>query len=250
VAPCLAWNQVLTNRLGYTVNQGEPYWTAGCNTLADAQAGTCVFPGGIIPQAAWSSAAIGTLPSVPVATIKNPPPGGFNYEDNSGRNRIHDDKIGERIDFNNQKTGNWSFYYHFDDSTLSQALGVSSTPGFPTTTPTRAQEFVMSNTKTRGTTAVNEARATFFRTSTHASTVEGPFASLASLGFNNSQGLGIITDGLPSTKQFMPRLSPITCSALRVPVTVATLRPPYSCWIPAHATVARLCKIPGRQSLI
>jgi Carboxypeptidase regulatory-like domain len=206
VAPCLPWNQVLSNRLGYTVNQGEPYWTAGCNTLADAQAGTCVFPGGVIPQAAWSSAAIGTLPSIPVATIKNPPPGGFNYEDNSGRNRIRDDKIGERIDFNNQKTGNWSFYYHFDDSTLSQALGVSSTPGFPTITPTRAQEFVMSNTKTLGSTAVNEARLTFFRTSTHASTVQGPFASLASLGFNNSQGLGIITDGLPSTKQFMPRL--------------------------------------------
>src|SRR5205807_6524182 len=91
VAPCLPWNQVLSNRLGYTVNQGEPYWTNGCNTLADAQAGTCVFPGGVIPKAAWSSAAIGTLPSVPVATIKNPPPGGFNYEANSGRNRIHAD---------------------------------------------------------------------------------------------------------------------------------------------------------------
>jgi hypothetical protein len=203
VAPCRSWAQVLTSRLGYTVNQGEPYWTSGCNTLADAQAGTCVFPGGVIPKAAWSSAAIGTLPSIPAPNVTNQ---GFNYADNSGRNNIRDDKIGERVDFNNQKTGNWSFYYHFDDSTVSQALGVSSLPGFPTITPTRAQEFVISDTKTIGPTAVNEARATFFRTSTHASTPSGGFASLASLGFNNSQGLGIITDGLPDTKQFMPRL--------------------------------------------
>jgi len=203
VAPCNTWAQVLTNRLGYTVNQGEPYWTAGCNTLADGQAGTCVFPGGVIPQSAFSPAAIGTLPSIPAPNITNR---SFNYADNSGRNTIRDDKIGERVDFNNQKTGNWSFYYHFDDSNVLQALGVSSTPGFPSVTPTRAQEFVMSNTKAVGPTAVNEARLTYFRTSTHANTPSGGFASLSSLGFNNSQGLGIITDGLPSTPQFMPRL--------------------------------------------
>jgi len=201
--PACGWPTELSTRLGYTVNAGEPYWTAGCNTLADGQAGTCVFPGGVIPQSAFSSAAVGTLPSIPVPNVTN---GSFNYADNSGRNRITDNKIGERVDFNNQKTGNWSFYYHFDDSTNSQALGVSSTPGFPTITPTRAQEFVISNTKTVGPTAVNEARATFFRTSTHASTPTGPFQSLSSLGFDNSNGLGIITDGLPDTKQFMPRL--------------------------------------------
>ena len=201
--PACGWPTELSTRLGYTVNAGEPYWTAGCNTLADAQAGTCVFPGGVIPKAAWSPAAVGTLSSIPVPNVTNQ---SFNYEDNSGRNRIRDDKIGERVDFNNQKTGDWSFYYHFDDSTVLKALGVSATPGFPSVTPTRAQEFVVSDTKTIGPTAVNEARLTFFRTSTHADSVQGPFASLASLGFDNSNGLGIITDGLPSTKQFMPRL--------------------------------------------
>lgn len=203
VAPCNTWAQVLTNRLGYTVNPGEPYAAANCNTPTDAQNGVCVFPGGVIPQAAWSPAAIGTLSSIPAPNASNQ---AFNYSDNSGRNRINDDKIGERVDFNNQKTGNWSFYYHFDDSTVLNALGVSSTPGFPTATPTRAQEFVLSNTKAIGPTGVNEARVTFFRTSTHANTPSGGFATLASLGFNNSQGLGIITDGLPGTKQFMPRL--------------------------------------------
>jgi hypothetical protein len=203
VAPCNTWAQVLSNRLGYTVNPNEAYWTPGCNTLADSQAGMCVFFGGVIPQNAWSPAAIGTLSSIPAPNVTNP---SFNYADNSGRDRVSDNKIGERVDFNNQKTGNWSFYYHFDDSTVQSALGVSSTPGFPSVTQVRAQEFVVSNTKPLGTTAVNEARVTFFRTSTHANTPSGGFASLASLGFNNSQGLGIITDGLPSTPQFMPRL--------------------------------------------
>jgi hypothetical protein len=189
--------------LGYTVNPGEPYAAPNCNTLTDAQNGVCVFPGGVIPKAAWSPAAIGTLSSIPAPNATNQ---SFNYSDNSGRNRISDNKIGERVDFNSQKTGTWSFYYHFDDSTVLNALGVSSTPGFPTVTPTRAQEFVMSNTKTLGPTGVNEARVTFFRTSTHANTPSGGFASLASLGFDNSNGLGIITDGLPGTKQFMPRL--------------------------------------------
>ena len=201
--PACGWPTELSQRLGYTVTAGEPYSAPNCNTLTDAQNGICVFPGGVIPQTAFSPAAIGTLPSIPAPNITN---GSFNYADNSGRNTVRDDKIGERVDFNDQKTGNWSFYYHFDDSTVSNALGVSSTPGFPTITPTRAQEFVMSNTKTIGPTAVNEARLTFFRTSTHANTPSGGFASLASLGFDNSNGLGIITDGLPDTKQFMPRL--------------------------------------------
>ncbi len=201
--PACGWPTELSQRLGYTVTSGEPYWAANCNTLTDAQNGVCVFPGGVIPMAAWSPAAIGTLSSIPAPNTTNQ---SFNYEDNSGRNRVRDDKIGERVDFNNQKTGDWSFYYHFDDSTVQSALGVSSAPGFPTVSPTRAQEFVMSNTKTFGPTAVNEARATFFRTSTHKDNPSGGFATLASLGFDNSQGLGIITDGLPGTKQFMPRL--------------------------------------------
>src|SRR5581483_10581400 len=100
--PACGWPTQLSQRLGYTVNASEPYSTAGCNTLADAQAGKCVFPGGVIPQSAFSPAAIGTLPSIPTPNVTNQ---AFDYEDNSGRNSIRDDKIGERVDFNNQKTG-------------------------------------------------------------------------------------------------------------------------------------------------
>ena len=59
-------------------------------------------------------------------------------------------KPGQRVDFVNQKTGNWSWYYHFDDTNVYNALPAASVPGFPSFTPTRAQQIVMSNTKTLG----------------------------------------------------------------------------------------------------
>jgi hypothetical protein len=104
--PACGWPTELSQRLGYTVTSGEAYWTPGCNTLQDAQNGVCVFPGGIIPKSAWSPAAIGTLPYIPQPNI-NPAQG--TYSNNSQRNTVTDNKIGERVDFNNSKTGNWSF---------------------------------------------------------------------------------------------------------------------------------------------
>jgi hypothetical protein len=199
VGPCNDWPTTLSNRLGYTVVEGERYSFAGCNSTAN-----CVFPGGFIPKAAWSAPSIGILPYIPAANNSD-----GTYSNNSQRNRITDNKIGERVDFNNRKTGNWSFYYHFDDSTIDSALpsGGASVPGFPAVTPTRAQEFVVSNNKTIGTTAVNEARLTFFRTATHLDNPTGGQASLASLGFVTGVGtLGIIPDATPGFPEYVPQL--------------------------------------------
>jgi len=199
VAPCNDWPTTLSNRLGYTVTNGEPYSFVGCNSTAN-----CVFPGGVIPQAAWSPAAIGILPYIPAPNNAN-----GTFSDNRQKNRITDNKIGERVDFNNRKTGDWSFYYHLDDSTVNSALpsGGASVPGFPSVTPTRAQEFVVSNTKTIGPSSVNEARLTFFRTATHLNNPSGGKASLASLGFVTGVGtLGIIPDATPGFPEFVPQL--------------------------------------------
>ena len=74
-------------------------------------------------------------------------------------------------------------------------------------TPTRAQEFVISNTKILGPTAVNEARLTFFRTSTHLDNPTGGKASLSSLGFVTGVGtLGIIPDATPGFPEYVPQL--------------------------------------------
>ncbi len=206
VCPACGWPTLLSQRLGYTVNGGEPYWIAGCNTQADAQAGTCVFPGGTIPQSAWSPAAKGILPYIPTPNLD---PAVGTYSNNSQKDWVHDYKIGERVDFNNRKTGNWSFYYHFDDSTFYSALpsGGSSVPGFPALTPTRAQQFVLSNTKVLGPSAVNEARLSFFRTATHLDNPQGGRASLSSLGFVTGAGtLGIIPDATPGFPEYVPQI--------------------------------------------
>ncbi len=193
------WAQVLSQRLGYPVTQGEAYSFAGCNSTAQ-----CVFPGGVIPQSAWSAPAAHILPYIPAPTL---PGDTNNYSNNSQRNVANDNKIGERVDFNNQKTGNWSWYYHLDNSNLQTALaGFASVPGFPTTTTSRAQEFVMSNAKTFGATAVNEARFSFFRTALHADTPAGSFASLSSLGFvTGANTLGIVP--LAGYKEYVPQTS-------------------------------------------
>jgi hypothetical protein len=193
------WAQVLSQRLGYGVTNGEPYSFPGCTLTSD-----CVFPGGVIPQRAFSKPAVGILPYIPVGNID---PNAGLYADNSQKNRIQDDKAGQRMDFINQKTGNWSWYYHFDDSTVTSALPAASVSGFPALTPSRAQEIVMSNTKTLGPTAVNEARVSFFRTSTTTDKPKGSFASLSSLGFITGAGtLGINPSGPPGFPQYVPQL--------------------------------------------
>ena len=211
ICPNCGWAQVLSQRLGYTVTQNEPYSFPGCNSTDPATG--CVFPVNpatglaMIPQTAWSGPSKAILPFIPAPTTTGD---ANNYSNNSGRNVTNDDKIGERVDFNNQTTGNWSWYYHFDRSNLQAALlpssqgGFSSVPGFPTGSPSRAQEFVMSNTKTLGATAVNEARLSIFRTSLHLNNPAGSFANLSDLGFNNANGLGIVP--LAGYPQYVPQI--------------------------------------------
>ena len=198
------WAQVLSQRLGYTVAQGEPYSFVGCNSSNAASATGCVFPNGVIPQAAFSAPSTALLGFIPAPTL---PGDTNNYSDNSQRNIANDNKFGERVDFNNQKTGNWSWYYHLDNSNVESGLaGFATVPGFPTVTPSRAQEFVMSNTKTVGATAVNEARISFFRTAVNKDNPAGSFADLSSLGFITGPGtLGIIP--LAGYKQYVPQTS-------------------------------------------
>src|SRR5208283_3180960 len=54
------WANQLSQKLGYTVNPGEPYYTPACATSAQ-----CVFPGAQIPQGALSAPAKSLLPYIP-----------------------------------------------------------------------------------------------------------------------------------------------------------------------------------------
>jgi len=199
----VSWAQLLSQRLGYAVTPGEAYSFPGC-----ANTSQCVFPvdpvSGLanIPKAAWDPAAASVLSYIPAALAGGSCP--TNYCDNSRKNSITDNKIGERVDFLNQKTGNWSFYYYFESSNTLSATPFANVAGFPSVTPQRLQQFVVSDTKTIGSTAVNEARASVFRNVLHKDNPAGSFASLSSLGFVTG-GLGIIP--LAGYAQYVPQTS-------------------------------------------
>jgi hypothetical protein len=194
-------DEVLSARLGYTVKSGEPYWTPGCNTAADAQAGVCVFPGQIVPQSAWGPVAKATSKFIPSPTsmIGGKP----YYSSSSDVQNLRDDKLGMRISLNNKRSGDWSFYYHFDDASLLNPFADANLPGFPGTTATRAQQANLSNTRIFGPTAVNELRLNYTRFAIVPNNPSGiGVGSIDSFGFVKG-GLGIIPavpskEGMPS----------------------------------------------------
>ncbi len=207
------WAQALTNRLntatGQTVSDQEPYSTASCNSTTWNDPITtpngCVFPGGVIPTSAFAKPAVGILPFIPLPNVD--PVNGI-FADATQKNTARDDKMGQRVDFINRKTGNWSFYYHFDDSTVVSALNTTNSnpvPGGSSVTPSRAQQIAVSDTKTLGVSAVNQFRLSFFRTATVTNKPTGDFAKLSDLGFVTGAGtLGISPSGPPGFPETVP----------------------------------------------
>ena len=127
---------VLSNRLGYTVTAGEPYWTPACTTTQAAMNGVCVFPNQVIPQAAWSSAAkalVGFLP-LPVGNNAGQP---F-FSTAALKKTLTDQKWAQRIDLLTKHTGDWAFYYHYDDANVVNPFA-SSIPGFAARNPSRSR---------------------------------------------------------------------------------------------------------------
>lgn len=193
------WAGILSSRLGYPVLTNESYYFPGCNST-DPTTG-CVFANGIIPKAGFSSAAVGLLPYIPAPNVFNPnlP---FNFSDSSHNDRLRDDKAGIRMDFNT-RWGMISAYYHADDAALNSAYpnGGASVPGFDGDNNTRGQVMMVSDTKSFGSTAVNEIRISYLRSANHLFTPKGGLGvSLTSLGFpggfSQPGGLGAIAPSL------------------------------------------------------
>ncbi len=180
---------VLSQRLGYSVNAGEPYYTPGCSP--------CVFPNGVIPQNVFSPAAKGLLPFIPV------PNQGSNLVTSSNNQDSTDNRGGIRID-GNTRFGAFSLYYFIDDSTLQKAFGTNNVPGFPTAVTAHPQQINVSDTKTFGPTAVNEFR---FNLTRYVGGADLPTAGvgtkLSALGFQEGGAGGIVPaaptlEGVPS----------------------------------------------------
>jgi len=180
---------LLTQKLGYTVNQGEPYYFNGCST-PDAQAGKCVFANAQIPQNAWSVPAQRMLQYIPAGNNAN------GFATSAYNQTVRDDKAGTRLDANT-RWGLLSAYYFIDDFSLDNpyptAQSGASVPGFNALTTGRAQLLALSATKAINSTAVNEAHVSYLRDITNlGQPAGGRGVSLISQGFENADGTASI----------------------------------------------------------
>ncbi|MFI5058985.1 MAG: TonB-dependent receptor domain-containing protein [Candidatus Acidiferrales bacterium] len=185
-----AFAKTLSQRLGYTVTQGEPYFSGPA--CAATGPNPCVFPGAIIPQNAWSPAAASTLPFIPQG---DPTTGAF--ATSAFPNRLRDDKTGLRVD-GNTRFGMLSAYYFFDDYNENDAYpnGGATVPGFNGISLGRTQLISLGDSKTFGSTAVNEFHLSYTRNAAKLFTPQGGLGhTLSSLGFTQPVTSGGVFNG-------------------------------------------------------
>lgn len=167
-----AWANTLSQKFGYPVTAGEPYYTSGCTSSAQ-----CVFPNAVIPQSAFSAPAQADLKYIP------DPNSGGSFTTSAYKETLRDDKASARIDANT-RLGMVSGYYFFDDDIHLNPYGGASLPGFASSNNGRAQIMNLGITKTFGATSVNELRLGYMRDVQFSNAPSGGLGpTLASQGF-------------------------------------------------------------------
>src|SRR5271155_151170 len=184
----------LSQKLGYTVSAGEPYYTPTCNSTA-----ACVFPGAIIPQSAWSAPASNLLKYIPAPNV-----GDNTFSTSSSNETLNDNKGAYRLDANS-RFGLLSAYYFIDDWSQNNpypvAQGGANVPGFNALNTGRAQLLSLGITKTLSATAVNESHFSYLRNVTDLGQPNGGVGvSLASQGFVVGPGTPGIVPLSPKTE--------------------------------------------------
>jgi Carboxypeptidase regulatory-like domain/TonB dependent receptor len=169
--------QLFTQSLGHGVTAGEPYYFPGCTSPVQ-----CVLPNAQIPQTGWSAPASNLLKYIPAP---NNPNGTFSTS--AWNETLQDDKGAFRLD-GTTRFGMMSAYYFMDGWTQNNpypvAQGGANVPGFNALNAGRAQLVSLSDTKTFGSTAVNEFHFSFMRDVTDlGQPIGGVGTSLASQGF-------------------------------------------------------------------
>jgi Carboxypeptidase regulatory-like domain/TonB dependent receptor len=182
-----SWATQLSQKLGYTVAAGEPYYSPTCTNTGATNANGCVFPGATIPTTAWSGPAQNLLQYIPQPNVA------ANTFATSGTNELlRDDKGAYRLNYDSP-LGMISAYYFIDDFSLDNpyptAQGGANVPGFNALNVGRAQLVNLGVTKALGSTAVNEFHFSYMRDLTDlGKPVGGLGVSLASQGFVVGQG--------------------------------------------------------------
>jgi hypothetical protein len=159
---------MLTQALGYTVTAGEPY--------------ASVFPGGVIPQRAWSAPGTSLLQYIPSPNISS-----TQYASAAFVQTVRDDKGAARIDANN-RVGQISGYYFIDDYYLDNpypgSVAGASIPGFDALYIGRARLLSLGDNKLIGLSTINELHIGYLRNANVVGQPKGGLGvTLASQGF-------------------------------------------------------------------
>ncbi len=195
----------ITNANMLTGNVSGPYIASQLNselglppgTIFPGEAYSSVFPTGVIPQSVWSAPAVNLLKYIPIANTRDENGVLDEYTTSAYKQILDDNKIGERVDANT-RWGTIFGYFSFDNYALNNpyptAQGGANVPGFNGLYAGRAQMFDIGDTKTFGTSAVNEFRVSYTRDANDLGKPEGGLGvSLASQGFVTGAGtLGIV----------------------------------------------------------
>jgi Carboxypeptidase regulatory-like domain len=198
---------MLSSKLGYPVQAGEPYYfsgptqqnPAGGPCVSNSPVGGCVFPNATVPTSAWAAPGTNLLQYIPKPNV------GTNLFSTSAFNKtLRDDKGAYRLDANT-RWGLMSAYYFFDDWSQDNpypiAQGGANVPGFNAVYSGRAQLLSLGDTKTLGANAVNEFHFSYMRGANDlGKPVGGVGVSLASQGFEVGPGTPGIVPLSPKTE--------------------------------------------------
>jgi hypothetical protein len=153
----LATGSPVTVRASSPGVPGEPYYFSGCNSYAD-----CVFPKGVFPQGAWSAPAQHLLQYIPTPNIDS-----TDFSTGSESELVRDDKGSVRVDTGTTRWGQFSAYYFYDNFFVNNPYptgqGGASVPGFNGLNLGTAQLVNLGDTKTFGSSSVNEFHLSYMR---------------------------------------------------------------------------------------
>jgi hypothetical protein len=227
---------LLSQKLGYGVSANEPYYFSGCTLTAN-----CVFPNAIIPQQAWSAPARNLLQYIPLPNV-----GGSTFSTAAEGKALRDDKGSFRVDGVSEHWGSFSAYYFFDDYGVNNPYptgqGGASVPGFAALNLGRAQLFSLGQTKTFGTSAVNEIRLSYMRNANNVGQPSGGVGpSLASQGFVTGPG----TPGIVPLAPAIEGIENVTFNAFTIGTPTTNLTQANN----TYAAVDNFSKVYGSHTL-
>jgi hypothetical protein len=177
-----AWASQLSTALGYAVTPGEPYYFAGCtNPLA------CVFPNAMIPSAIISPIAKNFLKYFPTGSVDAN--GNASFSSSAFPFTLKDNKTSGRVDANT-RFGALFAYYNLDRYSLDNPYPTANVPGFDAAGTGQTQAIALGDTKTIGSSMVNEFRLGFVRVNNKFNQPKGgKDTTLSALGFTIAKGL-------------------------------------------------------------